>query len=280
MQTKMKLKRLATLVAFALLSSVLAGCAPKAAVAPKPDFTRVPEVIAVVGDFGSGRAAELRVSKMVASFKPSFVVTAGDNVYLNKGYNKLVKKYYPQTLVPATGNHDYLLGIDKFDKFFGIDANNRSYVYRAKSGVEFFILDSTAGLTSKAVLEGQRSWLIKELAQSQANFKVVVLHHPPYSSAKHGNTKKYQWDFAEFGADLVISGHDHTYERIIRRGGMYVVDGAGGAKLYKCKKLVYGSLGCDDKHYGAMFLYVNEKQLRGVFRSTSGVTLDTFTISR
>jgi predicted phosphodiesterase len=280
MMTKRNLGRLATFVASVIVSVALVGCAPKPAPAPKPDFTRVPEVIAVVGDFGSGRAAELRVSKMVASFDPSIVVTAGDNVYLKKGYNQLVKKYYPQTLVPATGNHDYLLGIAKFDKFFGIDENSRSYVYRAQSGVEFFMLDSTAGLSSKATLEAQREWLIKELAQSEATFKVVVLHHPPYSSAKHGNTKRYQWAYADLGADLVISGHDHTYERIIRRGGTYVVDGAGGAKLYKCKKLVYGSLGCDDKHYGALFLYANSTQLRGVFRSTSGQTLDTFTLNR
>lgn len=278
--TKMKLRRIATVIVFALLSSVLTACAPKVATAPLPDYTRVPEVIAVVGDFGSGKPAELRVSKMVASFNPSFVVTAGDNVYTQKGYTKLVKKYYPQTLVPATGNHDYLMGIDNFDRFFAIDANSRSYAYRARSGVEFFILDSTPGLTSRAVLEDQRAWLIKELAQSEANFKIVVLHHPPYSSAKHGSTKRYQWNYAEMGADLVISGHDHTYERIIRRGGMYVVDGTGGAKLYKCKKLVYGSLGCDDKHYGALFLYVNSTQLRGVFRSTSGQTLDTFTLNR
>lgn len=280
MMSKQKLRRIATLVAFTLLSSVLAACAPKAAPTPQPDFTRVPEVIAVVGDFGSGKPAESRVSKMVASFNPSFVVTAGDNVYTKKGYTNLVKKYYPQTLVPATGNHDYLMGIDKFDRFFAIDANSRSYAYRARSGAEFFILDSTPGLTSRAILEEQRSWLIKELAQSEANFKIVVLHHPPYSSSKHGSTKRYQWAYADMGADLVISGHDHTYERIIRRGGMYVVDGTGGAKLYKCKKPVYGSLGCDDKHYGALFLYVNSTQLRGVFRSTSGQTLDTFTLNR
>ena len=82
------------------------------------------------------------------------------------------------------------------------------------------------------------------------------------------------------GADLVLSGHDHTYERVIRRGGMYVVAGTGGAKLYKCKKLVYGSQGCYDKHYGALFLYVNSYQLRGVFRGTHGQILDTFSIDK
>ena len=265
----------------ALVASVLlAACTTPVPAPPKVDFTSVPEVIAVIADFGSGRAAERRVSNMVASYNPSFVVTAGDNVYSKKSYDDLVKKYYPQELVAAAGNHDYQEGIARFDAFFGIDANNRNYVYKAKSGIDFFILDSTPGLSSKAVREQQKTWLAKELAQSEANFKVVVLHHPPYSSGKHGNTKRYQWSYAEMGADLVISGHDHTYERIIRRGGMYVVAGTGGAKLYKCKKLVYGSLGCRDDHYGALFLYANSIQLRGVFRTSAGNTLDTFTIAK
>jgi predicted phosphodiesterase len=217
---------------------------------------------------------------MVASFDPSFVVTAGDNVYPKQNYQDQVRDYYAQKLVPATGNHDYENGIAKFDEFFAIDSNSRTYVYKARSGVDFFLLDSTAGLASKATRLQQQTWLARELAQSEANFKVVVLHHPPYSSGKHGSTRRYQWNYAELGADLVLSGHDHTYERIARRGGMYAIAGTGGAKLYDCGKPVYGSLICDDKHYGALFLYVNSFQLRGVFRTSSGETLDTFTISK
>jgi hypothetical protein len=49
------------------------------------------------------------------------------------------------------------------------------------------------------------------------------------------------------GADLILSGHDHTYERMVRHGATYIVDGTGGAKLYKCKaNPVYGSKICLD----------------------------------
>lgn len=274
---KRKFSRLAAVVLSASTLLAVASCAP--ASAPAPDYSVQPQVIAVVGDFGSGRPAEGRVSRMVASMNPSIVVTAGDNTYTKKGYAKMVERYYPQPLVPATGNHDYLMGIGKFDKFFNIDSKSRSYVYTSASGAEFFILDSTAGLRSKHVRAIQRAWLTQKLAESKAKFKIVVLHHPPYSSSKHGSTKVYQWPYAALGADLVISGHDHTYERIQRWAGMYIVDGTGGAKLYKCKpKLVYGSQGCDDGHYGALILYINDYQLRGVFRSTSGQALDTFDI--
>lgn len=274
---KRSFARLAALVVASSIVLAVSSCAPAAPAAP--DYSVTPQVIAVVGDFGSGRAAEGRVSRMVASLNPSVVVTAGDNTYTKKGYTKMVKKYYPQELVPATGNHDYLMGIEKFDKFFNIDSQSRTYSYRTESGAEFFILDSTAGLNSKTVRQHQQDWLSQALAASTAKFKIVVLHHPPYSSARHGSTKVYQWPYAQMGADLVISGHDHTYERIERWSGIYVVDGTGGAKLYKCKpNLVYGSLGCDDKHYGALFLYINDYQLRGVFRDTAGVARDTFDV--
>lgn len=277
MKGKGKFTRWVAIVALTVTAISLEGCSPAANNAP--DYSVQPQVIAVVGDFGSGRAAESRVSKMVAKWNPSVVVTAGDNNYTKKSYERMVKKYYPQPLVAATGNHDYLVGINRFDSFFNKDSQSRNYVYHAASGADFFILDSTAGLESKTIRSQQESWLTQQLAISNANFKIVVLHHPPYSSSKHGSTKVYQWPYAEMGADLVISGHDHTYERIERWSGIYIVDGTGGAKLYKCKpKLVYGSQGCDDKHYGALFLYINGYQLRGIFRDTNGRALDTFDV--
>ncbi|MFM5952087.1 MAG: metallophosphoesterase family protein [Micrococcales bacterium] len=277
MKGKGKFTRWVAIVALTVTAISLEGCSPAGNNAP--DYSVQPQVIAVVGDFGSGRAAESRVSKMVAKWNPSVVVTAGDNNYTKKSYERMVKKYYPQPLVAATGNHDYLVGINRFDSFFNKDSQSRNYVYHAASGADFFILDSTAGLESKTIRNQQESWLTQQLAISNANFKIVVLHHPPYSSSKHGSTKVYQWPYAEMGADLVISGHDHSYERIERWSGIYIVDGTGGAKLYKCKpKLVYGSQGCDDKHYGALFLYINGYQLRGIFRDTNGRALDTFDV--
>jgi hypothetical protein len=84
------------------------------------------------------------------------------------------------------------------------------------------------------------------------------------------------------GVDLVLSGHDHDYERIVRDGLNYVVDGAGGAPLYTCKpqdELVEGSLGCH-KTFGALFIYASKTQLQAEFRTASGKILDTFTIRR
>lgn len=280
MYLKMKrILRIRLFVSILALTLTISSCSLFTHENQSPDYSVHPQVVAVIGDFGSGLKPEFDVAQMVKAQQPSFVLTVGDNAYKHDGYKKLVREYYSQPLVAATGNHDYLLGIGNFDNFFGVDSQTRNYVYHAASGADFFILDSTAGLESKTIRSQQESWLTQQLAISNANFKIVVLHHPPYSSSKHGSTKVYQWPYAEMGADLVISGHDHSYERIERWSGIYIVDGTGGAKLYKCKpKLVYGSQGCDDKHYGALFLYINGYQLRGIFRDTNGRALDTFDV--
>jgi predicted phosphodiesterase len=274
-------KTFANISALVSLMLALSGCTPASAPKPEPKYANIPQVIAVISDFGTARKAQRAVANMVADFNPSFVVTAGDNIYTKKkGYKKLVGDYYPQKIVPVPGNHDYLEGIEKYDAYFGTTPTTRTYVYHAESGVDFFMIDSDPGLTSSKVRREQREWLLTATKASKAKYKVVVLHHPPFSSGKHGSTKKYQWDYASYGIDLVISGHDHTYERIVRDGVTYVVAGTGGAKLYDCrKKLVGGSLGCNDRQYGALMLYANSHQLRVVFHGTAGQPLDLFTIN-
>lgn len=267
------------IAAVAVLS--LTACAPAAVVKPvvkKPEIT--PQVVAVIGDFGSGDKNEAAVAKMVSAAKPDFIASVGDNVYKHESYYKLVRKYYPEILVPVAGNHDHLNDISRFDKYFNVASDARTYSYLAPSGIEFFVLDSTAGLDSIEVARAQKIWLKEATAKSTALYKVVLLHHPPYSSGKHGNTKRYQWDFASMGVQLVISGHDHHYERIMRKGVTYLIDGTGGARLYKCLKRMNGSRGCRDTTFGAVFLMPTETEMKTEFRNTKGKVLDSFVVKR
>src|SRR5262249_48778575 len=50
--------------------------------------------------------------------------------------------------------------------------------------------------------------------------------------ARHGSTQEMRWPFAEWGAEVVFSGHDHTYERLLIDGIPYIVQGLGGASKY------------------------------------------------
>lgn len=69
-----------------------------------------------------------------------------------------------------------------------------------------------------------------------------MLHHAPFSSgSSHGSNPRVQWPFQAWGADVVLSGHDHLYERILKTGGFpYFVNGLGGASIYGFGSAVSG----------------------------------------
>ena len=95
--------------------------------------------------------------------------------------------------------------------------------------MDVFVLDSDEhepdGVSSRSA---QARWLEQALAASHAAWKLVVMHHPPFSSGtKHGSSDWMQWPYAAWGADAVLAGHDHTYERIVNDGLPYFVNGVG-----------------------------------------------------
>jgi hypothetical protein len=239
--------------------------------------------VAVIGDFGSGDSLEREVADLVARAEPRAVVTTGDNAYDDRGYETLVGDYYGrwvagEDLLPAAGNHDHELGIDAFDDYFSyLDGR---HVYAAgRGGMRFFVLDSTTALASPQSLARQRAWAKRSLLASSARWKVVVLHHPPYSSGEvHGSTPEFQWPFGAWGADLVLSGHEHNYERVVAQGTTYVVDGAGGKDLYRLGDPVAGSRARVDDGAGALFLWASDRTLTGEFWSAAGVREDRFVL--
>jgi 3',5'-cyclic AMP phosphodiesterase CpdA len=98
--------------------------------------------------------------------------------------------------------------------------------------VEIFILDSSTPQIAGAAGSDQITWLEGALASSTAPWKVAALHHPPYSSGSHGSSiavrEAIEPLFVEYGVDLVLTGHDHHYERTALLDGVtYVVSGAG-----------------------------------------------------
>lgn len=153
----------------------------------------------------------------------------------------------PSRFFPALGNHDWdgspgggVWANLPYRSYFTLPGNERYYTVRAGS-VQFFVIDSeprSPGNGSQYETDGvsasstQALWLRDHLADSDAPFKIVVFHHPAYTSASRGNTTVMQWPFAEWGASLVLSGHEHFYERLTGPGGIpFVTTGHGGNTL-------------------------------------------------
>lgn len=249
---------------------------------------------AVIGDFGLDGDDEAQVAARVASWNPELILTVGDNNYydglastidvnIGKHYQRFIGAYTgafgpgaaENRFFPCPGNHDWNGGdLQGYLDYFTLPGNERYYRLR-RGPVEFFLLDSDTREPDGAV-EGsvQAQWLEAALADSEASFQVVLMHHAPYSSGLHTGTDGMRWPFAAWGADLVIAGHDHDYERIVVDGLPYLVVGTGGAALRDFGTEEVGSQRGHADVFGALRVEVTAKQMTLDFVSTSGARID------
>src|SRR5688572_2748261 len=240
---------------------------------------------AVMGDTGTGSSKQQEVAdKMVqyySAFPYEFVLMLGDNMYGGesaKDYETKFSEPYKLLLnkqvkfYAALGNHDQNLQ----KNYVNFNMNGKEY-YRIKQGnVAFYALNSNY-MDKKQV-----QWLNDELAKDTSDWKVAYMHHPPYSSgSKHGSDKQLREViepiFVKYGMNVVLTGHDHFYERIIPQKGIYYfVSGAGGKLRSGDIKKGTGltAKGYDRDMSFMLFEVVNGKQMHFQAISRTGETVD------
>lgn len=203
-------------------------------------------VIAAIGDYGSGKRESHAVADMVMREGAHAVVTLGDNVYFETGFQTLVGNLYGDYLeagafFPATGNHDYTegRGIAVYDRYFDFLRGNRWYSV-VFGDVEFFLLDSHQALHHPDSFGKQRAWLEQATQLSTATWKIVVVHHPPHS-ARSRSQHEFRFPYDEWGVCMVMSGHDHTLQHLTVDGVHYVVNGIGGGSLHEFDEILEGT---------------------------------------
>src|SRR4029453_1835095 len=101
----------------------------------------------------------------------------------------------------------------------------------------------------------QGQWLQAALAASTSCFDLVYFHHPAYSSGEHGSTATMQWPFEAWGADVVLAGHHHDYERLQVGGIPYFVTGLGGAGIYQFQTPLPESQARYNAMHGSLFVH-------------------------
>jgi tartrate-resistant acid phosphatase type 5 len=151
----------------------------------------------------------------------------------------------------------------------------RYYTF-AWGAAQFFMLDSDPNEPDGVSADSaQAAWLRAQLAASQARWKLVAFHHPPFSSGLHGPSAWMQWPFAAWGAHAVLGGHDHTYERIERDGALYFVNGLGGASRYAAgESPAAGSRIFYNASHGAMLVTLDERGCEFQFVAIGGEVID------
>ena len=203
---------------------------------------------AVIGDSGTGGTEQYQVAEQMEVCRQKlgfdFVLMLGDNIYGGKRQQDFGQKFelpYKPLLdagvkfYASFGNHD-----DPNERLYKpFNMNGARYYSFKKGNVTFFALDSNY-MDLK-----QRDWLENELQSTTTPWKICYFHHPLYSDGKfHGPDKDLRAVltpiFQKYGVTVVLSGHDHVYERIKPENGTYyfVLGNSGELRYHNLKPLV------------------------------------------
>ena len=256
-----------------------------------------------IGDFGVGGTEGQIVADKLLSLSPDFITTNGDNNYPDGEvatwqenvldfYSDFVDSvdYTANRFYATLGNHDYHVFPAAFLNGLALPPGqgNERYYDIVKGPVHFFALDSNSeqpdGNSSTSI---QAQWLQSRMEESTAIWKIVLLHHAPWSSGRnHGNSSTRQWPYDEWGADAVFAGHDHTYERILKDEDgdgepiLYFVNGIGGNDIYQFATPIEGSQVRYNNDFGVMLMKANSDSITYQFHSVSEGLIDEYTVHR
>jgi len=178
------------------------------------------------------------------------VFTVGDNVYPDGTLTQFNDCYGPtwgrhkNRTKPSPGNHDYnTSGASGYFNYFGAAAGDPTKGYYSYNLGAWHIIALNSEI-SQSVGSVQEKWLRVDLAANPKTCTLAYWHKPRFSSGQHGNIPASQplWQaLYDYGADVVLNGHDHTYQRFAPqnpkgqadpKGIREFVVGTGGASLY------------------------------------------------
>src|SRR5687767_322607 len=235
---------------------------------------------------------------------PGTVIAVGDNAYEFGSPSDYLLCYHPTwgrhkaRTRPAAGNHEYLTpgAAGYFAYFLASAAPPGGYYSYDLGSWHVVVLNSTPqwaacpppktspedGRTCAGDVP-QRLWLIADLAQHRNRCTVAYFHHPRYSSGRHGSQYEMQqfWDilYAE-GVDVVVSAHDHLYERFApqdpegnadaERGIRQFTVGTGGAGLYEFSTVLPNSEARNNDTHGVLALALGDGRYGWAFLPAAG----------
>ncbi len=247
---------------------------------------------------GNGTSTECHMkatSNLLVAMKPSAVLTLGDAQYENGTLSAFQKSYGPSwgrlkaITHPAVGNHEYQTSsASGYFSYFGSAAGDRKKGYYSYNLGSWHLI----ALNSNCSLVGgchtgsvQETWLKADLAAHKTKCTLAYWHHPRYSSGEHGSTPALTdlWQtLYNANAEVVLSGHDHHYERFApqnarggkdtARGLRQFVVGTGGKSHYAVGTAVANSEVRNATTYGVLRLTLNASSYSWRFVPEAGKT--------
>jgi hypothetical protein len=284
------LAALATLVVFVWLT-LAARPAPRSTLPPLSSYQPPSSleaqpsgahVLVGAGDIAScDRDADEATARLVEGIAGT-VFTTGDNVYERGTRGEFERCYDPtwgrfkERTRPVPGNHDYATdGGAPYFEYFGptVGGPARSWYAYDLGAWRIYALDSNCERLDGGCADGsaQVDWLRDDLEANPRRCIAAYWHHPRFSSGRHGSTPAVDplWRvLVAADAEVVVTGHDHLYERFApldvdgrrddRAGTRHFTSGTGGRDLYEFRQVLDASEVRDASTFGVLKLTLRE----------------------
>jgi predicted phosphodiesterase len=249
----------------------------------KPNSVR----FGVIGDSGTGDRNQYEVAEQMAKYHEKFpfdfVIMLGDNLYGGdkpRDFDQKFERPYKALLdagvkfYASLGNHDN--PNERFYKPFNM-SGERYYAFK-KGNVGFFALDGNY------MSPQQLNWVNQQLESTDSAWKICFFHQPLYSDGKfHGPDldlrTRLEPLLQKYGVNVVFSGHEHIYERIMPQHGIYyfVLGNSGELRLHNLRPSAEMTKGFDtDRDFMLVEIAGDELYFQAISRTGQTVDSDTF----
>jgi hypothetical protein len=252
--------------------------------------------LAVIGDNGSGgRQAMTVATPMARTYQQlpyGLVALLGDICY----YGNLADRYdhvFRRPMGPligagvgfelAIGNHDEGLrhsdeGIAEIEAELALLGTPGPYYATTHGPADIFYLDSSEPGVFGPDAPTQWAWLDDTLSSATSQWRIVCLHHPLYSSGRHGSTirarQRLEPILRRHHVDLVLAGHDHHYERTHPIHGITHIVSGGGCKTTRVGHSDFTATSISALQF--LLIDIHDDRLTGRCIRVDGAVIDRF----
>jgi acid phosphatase type 7 len=263
---------------------------------PTPTPTSTPggstAVLLAAGDIASCGSNGDEQTAAILDGQAGTVATLGDNVYPDGTSGQFRDCYDPtwgrhiDRTRPSPGNHDYhTSGASGYYGYFGAAAGDPSQGYYSYNLGEWHIIALNSNI-ARGATSAQVLWLRADLAANPNACTLAYWHHPLFNSgSEHGNdtsTAPFFQALYDAGADVVLNGHEHTYERFAPQSPSARADaqfgirefivGTGGASHYSFGSPEPNSEVRNGNTFGVLKLTLNPTGYSWQFLPVAGAT--------
>lgn len=248
-------------------------------------------VVLIAGDVAQCDSPGAHRTGQIIKSLPYPILALGDLAYPDGSAENFAHCYAPSwgafkdRTYPAPGNHEYRTpGATAYFDYFGARAGaaGKGYYSFELGAWHIVALNSNRELEADSA---QLRWLEADLRQHRQRCVLAYWHHPRYSSGPHGSDARTQAFWALLhrqGVSVVVTGHDHIYERFAPmnaqgaqdpiRGIRSFVVGTGGAQRYELKQRLALSEAAQSESWGVLKMTLNADGYAWEFLPVAGQT--------